>query len=301
MSQSETTDLSLVDACWRAANHLSAGQIYLLDNPLLDRPLSPEHIKPRLLGHWGTTPGQNFVYAHLNRVINARSQEVLFATGPGHGGPALLANTWLEGSYSEAFLGPPGSDLWLIPEVRNPDVVWAGWNSESPNPAEVTGDLGPRVSEVDGRGRVGISLTGLAPTVLVDPGDGLPDVIGVPLGTHAHANWAFGGEGTYRITAEVTATLAAGRAVADRDVFTIAVGDVDPTAGGACAPPGATTTTATATDPPPTTAPGASAPKPTGLASTGVGSLGTVVSLAALPTVAGAAALVLARRGRSRG
>ncbi|GAA3465301.1 phosphoketolase family protein [Saccharothrix longispora] len=105
MSQTETTapdlDLALVDAYWRAANYLSAGQIYLLDNPLLSTPLTPEHIKPRLLGHWGTTPGLNFLYAHLNRVINARSQEVLFVTGPGHGGPALLANTWLEGSYTE--------------------------------------------------------------------------------------------------------------------------------------------------------------------------------------------------------
>ncbi|MBP2335698.1 xylulose-5-phosphate/fructose-6-phosphate phosphoketolase [Saccharothrix coeruleofusca] len=99
MSQSD--DLALVDAYWRAANYLSAGQIYLLDNPLLTTPLTPEHIKPRLLGHWGTTPGLNFVYAHLNRVINARELEVLFVTGPGHGGPALLANTWLEGSYSQ--------------------------------------------------------------------------------------------------------------------------------------------------------------------------------------------------------
>ncbi|NUT54151.1 MAG: phosphoketolase family protein, partial [Saccharothrix sp.] len=110
MSQSEitgSTDLALVDAYWRAANYLSAGQIYLLDNPLLDRPLSPEHIKPRLLGHWGTTPGLNFLYAHLNRVINARAQDVLFVTGPGHGGPALLANTWLEGSYTETHPGVP--------------------------------------------------------------------------------------------------------------------------------------------------------------------------------------------------
>src|SRR5687768_4847169 len=93
--------LSLVDAYWRAANYLSAGQIYLLDNPLLTEPLAPEHIKPRLLGHWGTTPGLNFLYAHLNRVINDRSANVLFVTGPGHGGPALLANTWLEGSYTD--------------------------------------------------------------------------------------------------------------------------------------------------------------------------------------------------------
>ncbi len=100
-------DLSLVDAYWRAANYLSAGQIYLLDNPMLSQPLAPEHIKPRLLGHWGTTPGLNFVYAHLNRVIKARDRDVLVVTGPGHGGPALLANTWLEGSYSDIYPDVP--------------------------------------------------------------------------------------------------------------------------------------------------------------------------------------------------
>jgi xylulose-5-phosphate/fructose-6-phosphate phosphoketolase len=100
-------DLSLVDAYWRAANYLSAGQIYLMDNPLLTEPLAPEHIKPRLLGHWGTTPGLNFLYAHLNRVIRERDLDVLFVTGPGHGGPALLANTWLEGTYSETYPDVP--------------------------------------------------------------------------------------------------------------------------------------------------------------------------------------------------
>ncbi|WP_431873492.1 phosphoketolase family protein [Amycolatopsis sacchari] len=94
-------ELSQVDALWRAANYLSAGQIYLLDNPLLREPLRPEHIKPRLLGHWGTSPGLNFVYAHLNRLIRRHDLDMMFVTGPGHGGPALLANTWLEGSYPE--------------------------------------------------------------------------------------------------------------------------------------------------------------------------------------------------------
>ena len=96
-------DLQRVHAWWRAANYLSVGQIYLLDNPLLREPLAPAHIKPRLLGHWGTTPGLNFVYAHLNRVINARGLDVLPIIGPGHGGPGLVANTWLEGSYSELY------------------------------------------------------------------------------------------------------------------------------------------------------------------------------------------------------
>src|SRR5215208_3936817 len=95
------TELAKIDALWRAANYLSIGQIYLLDNPLLKKPLAREHIKPRLLGHWGTTPGLNFIYAHLNRVIKQRDLNVMFVTGPGHGGPALLANTWLEGSYPE--------------------------------------------------------------------------------------------------------------------------------------------------------------------------------------------------------
>jgi xylulose-5-phosphate/fructose-6-phosphate phosphoketolase len=111
MSQETQTvqpgELALVDAYWRAANYLSAGQIYLLDNPLLTEPLAPEHIKPRLLGHWGTTPGLNFVYAHLNRVIAAHELDVVFVTGPGHGGPALLANTWLEGSYSDVYPDVP--------------------------------------------------------------------------------------------------------------------------------------------------------------------------------------------------
>ena len=96
-------ELDHVDAWWRAANYLSAAQIYLLDNPLLAEPLRPEHIKPRLLGHWGTSPGLNFVYAHLNRVIRARDLDMIFIAGPGHGGPAVLANTWLEGSYGETY------------------------------------------------------------------------------------------------------------------------------------------------------------------------------------------------------
>jgi xylulose-5-phosphate/fructose-6-phosphate phosphoketolase len=94
-------DLQPVHLWWRAANYLSVGQIYLLDNPLLREPLSLEHVKPRLLGHWGTTPGLNFVYAHMNRVINRHDLEAIFVTGPGHGGPGLVASTWLEGSYSE--------------------------------------------------------------------------------------------------------------------------------------------------------------------------------------------------------
>ncbi|WP_449757938.1 phosphoketolase family protein [Erwinia persicina] len=93
----------LIDRYWRAANYLSVGQIYLMDNPLLREPLKPEHIKPRLLGHWGTTPGLNFIYVHLNRIIRQRKLNLLYVCGPGHGGPGMVANTWLEGSYSEIY------------------------------------------------------------------------------------------------------------------------------------------------------------------------------------------------------
>jgi xylulose-5-phosphate/fructose-6-phosphate phosphoketolase len=97
------TDAERLDAYWRAANYLSVGQIYLLENPLLRKPLAPEHVKPRLLGHFGTTPGLNFIYAHLNQAILRRGLNVLYVTGPGHGGPGLVANAYLEGTYSEVY------------------------------------------------------------------------------------------------------------------------------------------------------------------------------------------------------
>jgi len=97
------SQIELIDRYWRAANYLSIGQIYLLDNPLLREPLRAEHVKPRLLGHWGTTPGLNFIYAHLNRVIRERETSVLYVCGPGHGGPGMVANTYLEGTYSEIY------------------------------------------------------------------------------------------------------------------------------------------------------------------------------------------------------
>jgi len=95
--------LELIDAWWRAANYLSVGQLYLMTNPLLREPLRPAHIKPRLLGHWGTTPGLNFLYAHLNRVIKERDLDTIFICGPGHGGPAVVASTYLEGTYTELY------------------------------------------------------------------------------------------------------------------------------------------------------------------------------------------------------
>jgi len=95
--------LRKIDAWWRAANYLSVGQIYLYDNPLLKKALKLAHIKPRLLGHWGTTPGLNFIYAHLNRIIKEQDLNMIYITGPGHGGPGLVANAWLEGTYSEVY------------------------------------------------------------------------------------------------------------------------------------------------------------------------------------------------------
>ena len=98
-----SSELDTLDAWWRAANYLSVGQIYLLGNPLLAEPLRPEHVKPRLLGHWGTTPGLNLIYAHLNRVIKSRDLNVIYVAGPGHGGPGMVANTYLEGTYTELY------------------------------------------------------------------------------------------------------------------------------------------------------------------------------------------------------
>jgi len=95
--------LQRMDAYWRAANYLSVGQIYLYDNPLLKRPLTLADVKHMLLGHWGTTPGQNFIYAHLNRVIKKYDLDMIYISGPGHGGPAVVGNTYLEGTYSEIY------------------------------------------------------------------------------------------------------------------------------------------------------------------------------------------------------
>src|SRR4026208_1858144 len=95
--------LRRIDAYWRAANYLSVGQIYLFDNPPLRKPLTLEHVKPRLLGHWGTTPGLNFIYVHLNRVIKQYDLNMIYITGPGHGGPGIVAYTWLELTYTEVY------------------------------------------------------------------------------------------------------------------------------------------------------------------------------------------------------
>ncbi|MFG2576753.1 phosphoketolase [Streptomyces sp. NPDC048481] len=103
IADSDEEELSALDAHWRAANYLAVGQIYLMANPLLTEPLAPEHVKPRLLGHWGTSPGLNLVHTHLNRVVKARNLDAICVWGPGHGGPAVVANSWLEGSYTETY------------------------------------------------------------------------------------------------------------------------------------------------------------------------------------------------------
>lgn len=143
LSQAE---LQRIDAYWRAANYLSVGQIYLLDrNPLLKRPLAPDDIKPRLLGHWGTTPGLNFVYAHLNRLIKRHDLSVIFVAGPGHGGPALVANTYLEGTYSELYPNVPQSEVGLgrlFKQFSFPGGVPSHASPDTPGSIHEGGELG---------------------------------------------------------------------------------------------------------------------------------------------------------------
>ena len=146
-------NLRRVDAWWRAANYLSVGQIYLLDNPLLREPLRLEHVKPRLLGHWGTTPGLNFIYAHLNRAIGAHGLDVLFITGPGHGGPANLANTWLEGTYSEIYPNVPRDASGMARLFRQfsfPGGVPSHAAPETPGSIHEGGELGYSLSHAFG-------------------------------------------------------------------------------------------------------------------------------------------------------
>jgi xylulose-5-phosphate/fructose-6-phosphate phosphoketolase len=146
MAESPTSDeLSKIDRYWRAANYLSVGQIYLRANALLREPLRAEHVKPRLLGHWGTTPGLNFVYVHLNRLIRARGLKVLYVTGPGHGGPGLVANTYLEGSYSELYpeVGPGEEGIRrLFNQFSWPGGIPSHAAPETPGSIHEGGELG---------------------------------------------------------------------------------------------------------------------------------------------------------------
>ncbi len=137
--------LRKMDAYWRAANYLSVGQIYLLDNPLLKTPLELKHVKPRLLGHWGTTPGLNFVYVHLNRVIKEQGVNVLYVAGPGHGGPGLIANTYLEGTYSELYpnIGQDEAGMKeLFRQFSFPGGVGSHCTPETPGSVHEGGELG---------------------------------------------------------------------------------------------------------------------------------------------------------------
>jgi len=142
-----------IDAWWRAANYLSVGQIYLLDNPLLEEPLELKHIKPRLLGHWGTTPGLNFIYVHLNRAIKARDLDMIYVTGPGHGGPGIVANTWLEGTYSEIYPHVPQNARGmqrLFKQFSFPGGIPSHAAPETPGSIHEGGELGYALSHAYG-------------------------------------------------------------------------------------------------------------------------------------------------------
>ncbi|MFF8268473.1 phosphoketolase [Streptomyces sp. NPDC016562] len=145
--------ISELDAHWRAANYLAVGQIYLMDNPLLTEPLRPEHIKPRLLGHWGTSPGLNLVHTHLNRVIEERGLEALCIWGPGHGGPAVLANSWLEGTYSETYPAVTRDAAGMAALFRQfsfPGGVPSHVAPETPGSVHEGGELGYALSHAYG-------------------------------------------------------------------------------------------------------------------------------------------------------
>jgi xylulose-5-phosphate/fructose-6-phosphate phosphoketolase len=145
--------LTRIDAYWRAANYLSVGQIYLLDNPLLREPLEAHHIKPRLLGHWGTTPGQNFIYAHLNRVIKEHDLDMIYISGPGHGGPALVANTYLEGTYTEVYPAVTRDEAGLRTLFRQfsfPGGIPSHVAPETPGSIHEGGELGYSLSHAFG-------------------------------------------------------------------------------------------------------------------------------------------------------
>ncbi len=145
--------LERMDAYWRAANYLSVGQIYLLDNPLLKSSLKPAHIKPRLLGHWGTTPGLNFVYVHLNRVITSHDLDMILVVGPGHGGPAIVANTYLEGTYSELFPNVSRDERGmkrLFKQFSFPGGIPSHCAPETPGSINEGGELGYSLAHASG-------------------------------------------------------------------------------------------------------------------------------------------------------
>jgi xylulose-5-phosphate/fructose-6-phosphate phosphoketolase len=146
-------ELRKIDAWWRAANYLSVGQIYLFDNPLLKQPLAKEHIKPRLLGHWGTTPGLNFIYVHLNRIIKKHDLDMIYVAGPGHGGPGIVANTYLEGTYSEVYpnIGRDEAGMKrLFTQFSFPGGIPSHVAPETPGSIHEGGELGYSLSHAFG-------------------------------------------------------------------------------------------------------------------------------------------------------
>src|SRR5450755_1615385 len=145
--------LNKMDAYWRAANYLSVGQIYLCDNPLLKKPLEPKHIKNMLLGHWGTTPGQNFIYVHLNRVIRKYDLDMIYISGPGHGGPALVGNTYLEGTYSEVYPNISQDEAGLkklFTQFSFPGGISSHVSPQTPGSIHEGGELGYSISHAFG-------------------------------------------------------------------------------------------------------------------------------------------------------
>ncbi len=173
-----------IHAWWRAANYLSVGQIYLLDNPLLKKPLAIEQVKPRLLGHWGTTPGLNFIYVHLNRVIKARDLNMIYIIGPGHGGPALVANAYLEGTYSEVYpqIGRDEEGLQrLFKQFSFPGGIPSHVAPETPGSIHEGGELGYSLSHAYG---AAFDNPGLIVSCIV--GDGEAET--GPLATSWHSN-----------------------------------------------------------------------------------------------------------------
>jgi xylulose-5-phosphate/fructose-6-phosphate phosphoketolase len=178
------SDLAILDRYWRAANYLTVGQIYLLDNPLLTEALTPDHIKPRLLGHWGTSPGLNLIYAHLNRVISARDLDLIHITGPGHGGPATLACCWLDGSYSEVYpdVGRDAAGMrMLFRQFSFPGGVPSHVAPQTPGSIHEGGELGYALSHAYG---AAFDNPGLVVAAII--GDGEAET--GPLATGWHGN-----------------------------------------------------------------------------------------------------------------
>ncbi len=184
MNENTTIDLNAIDAYWRAANYLSVGQMYLRENPLLREPLRPEHIKKMLLGHWGTTPGQNFIYAHLNRVIRQYDLDMVYVAGPGHGGPALVANTYLEGTYTEIYPN-------ISQDVTGLKRLFKQFSFPGGIPSHVSPECPGSIHE---GGELGYSLSHSFGAVLDNPGLLVACVVGDgeaesgPLATSWHSN-----------------------------------------------------------------------------------------------------------------